>query len=171
MSDPSPALRASRAVLRTLLVLNLVFAALFVLLLVLSFVYGDWLVQALADNGIGPPADVLVAFRIVLAVALVAAPVAQLLLARLLAIVESVRAGTPFVPDNARRLRAIAWLLLVLQLMDLGYGIMVMSLRPVTEEMDWSFSITGWLAVLLLFVLAGVFREGARMSEDLEGTV
>lgn len=41
MSDPSPALRASRAVLRTLLVLNLVFAALFVLLLVLSFVYGD----------------------------------------------------------------------------------------------------------------------------------
>lgn len=100
-----------------------------------------------------------------------AAPVAQLLLARLLAIVESVRAGTPFVPDNARRLRAIAWLLLVLQLMDLGYGIMVMSLRPVTEEMDWSFSITGWLAVLLLFVLAGVFREGARMSEDLEGTV
>jgi hypothetical protein len=34
-----------------------------------------------------------------------------------------------------------------------------------------TFSITPWLAVLLLFVLAGVFSHGARMREDLEGTV
>jgi hypothetical protein len=34
-----------------------------------------------------------------------------------------------------------------------------------------TFSIAPWLAVLLLFVLAGVFSHGARMREDLEGTV
>jgi hypothetical protein len=34
-----------------------------------------------------------------------------------------------------------------------------------------NFQVGGWLAVLLLFVLAQVFLEGTRMREDLEGTV
>ena len=34
-----------------------------------------------------------------------------------------------------------------------------------------AFSFAPWLAVLLLFVLAGVFTHGARIREDLEGTV
>jgi hypothetical protein len=33
------------------------------------------------------------------------------------------------------------------------------------------FSVVPWLAILLLFVLAGVFARGARMRADLEGTV
>ena len=33
------------------------------------------------------------------------------------------------------------------------------------------FSINGWLAVLLTFLLARVFAEGTLMREDLEGTV
>ena len=33
------------------------------------------------------------------------------------------------------------------------------------------FSFAPWLAVLLLFVLSGVFAQGARMRADLEGTV
>jgi len=33
------------------------------------------------------------------------------------------------------------------------------------------FPIGGWLAVLLTFLLARVFVEGARIREDLEGTV
>ena len=37
--------------------------------------------------------------------------------------------------------------------------------------LDAGFSINGWLAVLLTFVLARVFAEGALMREDLEGTV
>jgi hypothetical protein len=31
--------------------------------------------------------------------------------------------------------------------------------------------VTRWLAVLMLVVLARVFEQGARMREDLEGTV
>ena len=38
-------------------------------------------------------------------------------------------------------------------------------------HIDWSFSFTPWVAVLLLFVLARVFEHGARMRADLEGTV
>ena len=32
-------------------------------------------------------------------------------------------------------------------------------------------SVAGWLAVLLSFVLARVFAEGAQMRDELEGTV
>ncbi len=33
------------------------------------------------------------------------------------------------------------------------------------------FSVNGWLAVLLTFLLARVFAEGTRMRDDLEGTI
>jgi len=38
-------------------------------------------------------------------------------------------------------------------------------------DIDAGFSINGWLAVLLTFLLARVFAEGTVMREDLEGTV
>jgi len=41
----------------------------------------------------------------------------------------------------------------------------------VPGPLDAGFSINGWLAVLLTFLLARVFAEGTLMREDLEGTV
>ena len=38
-------------------------------------------------------------------------------------------------------------------------------------KLDAGFSISGWLVVLLTFLLARVFAEGALMRDDLEGTV
>jgi len=38
-------------------------------------------------------------------------------------------------------------------------------------RINGDLSLTRWLAVLMLFVLARVFEQGARMREDLEGTV
>ena len=38
-------------------------------------------------------------------------------------------------------------------------------------HLDAGFSINGWLAVLLTFLLARVFAEGTLMREDLKGTV
>ena len=38
-------------------------------------------------------------------------------------------------------------------------------------HLDAGFSPSGWLAVILTFVLARVFAEGALMRDDLEGTV
>jgi hypothetical protein len=89
------------------------------------------------------------------------------------AIVETVRAGDPFVVANARDLQRIAWALLAVQLLSLAIGAIVEAIstpaRPL--DVDAGFSINGWLAVLLTFVLARVFGEGARMRDDLEGTV
>jgi hypothetical protein len=38
-------------------------------------------------------------------------------------------------------------------------------------HLDAGFSVPGWLAVILTFVLARVFAEGALMRKDLEGTI
>jgi hypothetical protein len=43
--------------------------------------------------------------------------------------------------------------------------------KEVPLRINGNFDLTGWLAILLLFVLAQVFLEGTRMREDLEGTV
>jgi hypothetical protein len=100
-------------------------------------------------------------------------PLNHVVLKRLLAIVETVRAGDPFVTANAYRLRAIAWALLAAQLLSLVIGVIAEALstpaRPV--NVDAGFSISGWLAVLLTFVLARVFAEGELMRQDLKGTI
>ncbi len=111
--------------------------------------------------------------RAVAVVGLVTIPLNYIVLKRLLAMVGSVRAGDPFVAANAQRLQAIAWALLALQLLSLVIGGIARAVstpdRPL--HLDAGFSATGWLAVLLTFVLARVFAEGTLMREDLEGTV
>ena len=94
-------------------------------------------------------------------------------LKRLLAIVETVRAGDPFVAANALRLQAIAWALLTLQLLSLVVAAIARAVSTPAHpvNLDAGFSVNGWLAVLLTFLLARVFAEGTRMREDLEGTV
>ena len=67
----------------------------------------------------------------------------------------------------------LAWLLLVLQLLSLivaGIG-KAISTPAHPLHLDAGFSTSGWLAVILTFVLARVFAEGALMREDLDGTV
>ena len=82
-------------------------------------------------------------------------------------------AGAPFVAANASRLQRIAWALLALQLLGLVIGAIAKALSTPAHpiHVDAGFSVNGWLAVLLTFVLARVFAEGALMREDLEGTV
>jgi hypothetical protein len=94
-------------------------------------------------------------------------------LKRLVAIVDTVRAGDPFVAANAYRLRAIAWLLLILQVLGLIVGLIGREISSPAHPVhfDAGFSINGWLAVLLTFLLARVFAEGTLMREDLEGTI
>ena len=100
-------------------------------------------------------------------------PIANAIFSRLLWIVETVRAGDPFVTENAARLQTIAWSVLALELarfLIVGIANSVSTAaRPI--HIDLNLSVTPWLAVLLLFVLARVFDHGARMREDLAGTV
>ena len=73
----------------------------------------------------------------------------------------------------ARRLETLARTLLGIQLLHLVIGFVASRTKSQVQQLDidWSFSLTPWIAVLLLFVLARVFEQGARMRADLEGTV
>lgn len=175
MSRPSPtpaALPIAHAALRILVVLNWVGgAAIFALLFLLP--NEQWILTAFKLSP-SPEAERLVlGLRAVAVLGLVAIPLHYLVLRRLLAIVETVRAGDPFVADNATRLRAIAWALLALQLLSLVIGALgdAVSSPAHPVDLDAGFSIAGWLAVLLTFLLARVFAEGTRLRDDLEGTV
>jgi hypothetical protein len=104
---------------------------------------------------------------------LLAVPLNHLILTRLLRMVETVSSGDPFVAANAYRINAIAWALLGLQLLSMvigGIGKAIAS-KDFPIHLDAGFSVNGWLAVILTFVLARVFAEGTLMREDLEGTV
>lgn len=175
MQSSSPTiLNFTRAVLKALILLNTICILLFAGVLVSTLVAKSAIMAALAKSPEGgDPATLLNAVRLVMLLGLLAVPMAHLLLTRLLAIVETVRAGEPFAHDNARRLTMIAWALLGLQLLDLAFGAVALSLErqggsPIS---GWTFSLTGWLAVLLLFVLARAFAEGTRLQEEAEGTV
>ncbi len=168
----SAALPLAHVVLRILIVLNWLSGAAIATLLV-AMPTRRWIMSAL-DLSPSPEADqVIMGLRTIAVLGLVAIPLNYVVLRRLLAIVETVRGGDPFVAANASRLQAIAWALLALQLLSLVIGAIVRSIstpeHPV--HIQAGFSINGWLAVLLTFLLARVFAEGAHMREDLEGTV
>ena len=175
MSTPapvSPALPIAYAVLRILIVLNWAMGVAILALLV-ALPNEQWIMAAFKLSP-SPDADRLIlGLRAVAVLGLVAIPLNDAALKRLLAIVETVRAGDPFVAANAARLQAIAWVLLTLQLLSLVIGGIgeAISSRAHPVDLDAGFSINGWLAVLLTFLLARVFAEGARMRDDLEGTV
>jgi hypothetical protein len=121
-----------------------------------------------------PEADRLImGLRAIAAFGLVAVPLNYVVLKRLLAIVETVRAGDPFVAANAVRLQTVAWTLLALQLLSLVIGAIAKAVSTPAHplHLQAGFSISGWLAVLLTFLLARVFAEGTLLREDLEGTV
>jgi DUF2975 family protein len=168
----SAALPFAYVVLRILVVLNwLLGAAILVLLLVSP--NERWIMEAF-DLTPSPEADRLVmGLRAVAALGLVTIPLNHLILKRLLAMVATVRAGDPFVAANALRLQAIAWALLALQLLGLVIGAIgeAVSTPAHPVDLDAGFSVNGWLAVLLTFVLARVFAEGALMRDELEGTI
>jgi hypothetical protein len=95
----------------------------------------------------------------------------QLVLARLRNLFKTLAAGDPFHPDNVRRLRAI------------GVGLAALEVASVIGHAGAPFLFTGelnlrasldvpaWFAVIVVFVLAEVFREGARLRREAELTI
>lgn len=96
-------------------------------------------------------------------------------------IVNTAISSDPFVADNARRLTRIGWLLVVLQ----GLGIfapaifhrLVILLVPpnLRGQVHFNFGFDMWpigvIAILMIFVLAQIFRRGSEMRAELEATV
>ncbi|TMA19203.1 MAG: DUF2975 domain-containing protein [Deltaproteobacteria bacterium] len=171
-ASSSAALPIAYVVLRILIVVNwLMGAAILALLVVMP--NERWIMAAFKLSP-SPDAERLVmGLRAIAVLGLVTIPLNYALLKRLVAIVETVRAGHPFVAANASRLQAIAWVLLALQLLSIVIGAIAKAISTPAHpvHLDAGFSINGWLAVLFTFVLARVFAEGTVMREDLEGTV
>ncbi len=85
-------------------------------------------------------------------------------------LVATLRAGDPFVPQNALRLRYI-WIAVAIG--ELARTI----LQPFLERVDPGAALTinvrahVWFFILVLIVLAQVFREGARLRAEARLTV
>ncbi len=98
-----------------------------------------------------------------------------LFLKKLRDIINTVGEGDPFVPENAERLTAMAWMMLAIQALVIPIGGLALYIAKTIETqegtIDAGFSLNGMVMVIILFILARVFRKGSEMREDLEGTV
>lgn len=93
-------------------------------------------------------------------------------------IIGTVGQGDPFAPENADRLSLMAWLMLGVQLAMIPATVLGVYLAGFADKLhdvhltvDGGLDIEGILLTIILFILARVFRHGAAMREDLEGTV
>ena len=163
------ALAVARPVIQGLTVLNVLYALGIAALLVWSFFIEGWPQRPLGFDLTHAHPMAGFGLRMIVVIGIVGAAIVHVILRRLLAIVDTVRVGDPFILDNARRLNIIAWSVAALE----GLRLVVAAIAAAVWEpgkVD-AFSFAPWLAVLLLFVLAGVFAHGARLRADLEGTV
>jgi hypothetical protein len=174
MSRPfSAALPITYVTLRILIFINWLYGAAIFGLLAFTFVNERWFMKAIDVPSGTDARPIMIGLRAIAALGILAVPLGQVILVRLLRMVETVGRGDPFVAANAYRLHAIAWALLALQLLSIAVAVIgrLIASKAFPIHLDAGFSINGWLAVLLTFILARVFAEGALMREDLEGTI
>ena len=141
-------------------------------------IFQDSILAEMAANGVGKGGQFILplAGLLLIVAGIVALAIWFLLL--LNRIVVSVGEGDPFVPENARRLSLMGWIALAGQLAMLPLGGLAMWLADAFKDVpdfhfdaDFGIDGSGILLVLVLFILARVFRHGTAMRDDLEGTV
>ena len=107
--------------------------------------------------------------------AIVALALVHFILRALRRVVASASVGDPFVEANAADLIRVAWLLLGLNVIDTSIKPAVYLLAPAAVRAKIHdtvhVSIIGLFAVLLIFVLAQIFRRGSAMRAELAGTI
>jgi hypothetical protein len=90
-----------------------------------------------------------------------------------LAMIRAVAAGEAFAPGNVGRVEKIAGDVLGLQILGTFAHIIGVQVGGDIDGFDLAVGLSpaGVAFVLLLYILARVFRQGAAMREELEGTV
>jgi hypothetical protein len=115
------------------------------------------------------------AMTALLLLALLMIVLSWLFLRHLRRINDTVGEGDPFVPVNAERLTAMAWLMLAVQVLAIPLSSLAVYIGTVTRDpgasTDSDFDLSGMVLVVTFFILARVFRQGTAMRDDLEGTV
>jgi hypothetical protein len=80
--------------------------------------------------------------------------------------------GEPFQHANVTRLRVIGFALAALEAISYVARIGLGSALPAeADRIDWWPNFTAWFAVLVVFVLAEVFREGTRLRREADLTI
>ncbi|HVN02233.1 MAG TPA: DUF2975 domain-containing protein [Caulobacteraceae bacterium] len=90
---------------------------------------------------------------------------------RLRRVFGAMTAGDPFHPDNVRRLRVIAMVLALIEINGYAFGLLDRFVLHLNRDGGLTINFTSWFAVLVIVVLAEVFREGARLRRDAELTI
>ncbi|RZJ00718.1 MAG: DUF2975 domain-containing protein [Brevundimonas sp.] len=90
-----------------------------------------------------------------------------LVIDRLRRIFLSVNEGHAFEAANVGRLRLMGAALAGLQLTTMVMHV----LAPAGEGVRFQLDLGAWLGVLVVFMLAEVFRQGSDMRDDVQGTV
>jgi hypothetical protein len=107
--------------------------------------------------------------------AIAALALVQFILRALRRVVASASIGDPFIEANALELVRVAWLLLGVEVIDALIKPTVYLLAPDAVRAKVHdivhISVTGLFAVLLIFVLAQIFRRGSDMRAELAGTI
>lgn len=169
-----PLLTAARVIIIVIMVLlGIAAAALVIAAGYLAYDPSPLLVE-LVDEGVAhPSAAVIRAIIGVILLALVPLGLVFVFLSNLGRVIESVGAGDPFAPVNATRLARMGWLIIGVQLSSVPIGALAMWIGERVKDVDFEFGISGEgiVLALVLFILARVFRRGAEMREELEGTV
>jgi len=119
------------------------------------------------DDG-GDVADVLDLVRVFLSAGLMI-HVAGILLA----ILETIKQGTPFEKENAKRLRGIGIAVVEVELAKLAIGIIGSVFLVLNHEKSFEILETPmpFIAAAIAYVLAKVFEEGARLKEEQDYTI
>ncbi|WP_324262222.1 DUF2975 domain-containing protein [Altererythrobacter sp. H2] len=141
-------------------------------------IFQDRIIAEAAAKGITAGPELVGAVLLVMVAVFVFLGLAVYFLMLLLRIVGSVKEGDPFIAINAERLSRMGWIALASQLATIPLAAVVLwidelvgDVEDVHIDTDLGVSGEGLLLVLILFILARVFRKGAEMRDELEGTV
>ncbi|WP_305097914.1 DUF2975 domain-containing protein [Croceibacterium aestuarii] len=144
---------------------------------VLPFFHADIGAQLAADDrGISPVQAILLIEGVLLGIAVLLG-MAEYFFLLLWRILASVKDGDPFTPANSIRLSRMAWTALVGDILSIGFAVYVAWAQTYIadaidgEDLNFDSGGAGIVLILVLFVLARVFREGTEMRAELEGTV
>lgn len=167
-------LGAVRLMIWAAVVVSVAFAMALALSLPLMPLWWEPLQTALIERAEGPlPENLKLLIGGSILVAAVIGVVSFLFFRQLLRIVDTVGDGDPFIPENAARLQRMGWLAVAAQVLAIPATSVTGWIHHLahTGYVEGQLSLGGVLLALILFVLARVFRLGAQMREELEGTV
>ena len=173
MSNRNALIGASALAIRLAMVANGCFIAAIGAGLVASLALGGHFTTLLLGPDLaGDIAGTTTGMRCLMLTGLAAAALIQYIALVLGRILAAVAADDPFAVTNAGRIRRIAWALLAFQMLDVP----MMAIRHAFPGLgnaapDTGLSPGGWLAVLMMFVLARIFTTGTSMRDYLRETI